>query len=586
MDVFAPTRDDGPMKQALRIGVSYLILAAAWIYFSDLAVERLVTDPASVREIQTWKGWGFVLASAGLLVFLIRREIGRVERGVTRLRALVEQSVAGIYLVRDGRFLYVNRAMAEIFGYGKEEMRQNVRVVDVVAEEDEDLVLNNLALREEGHEEDIHYRFTALHETGRTFGVEVHGTRVEWEGSPAVLGVLLDVSERERLERQVRASQRMETMGKLTGQIAHDFNNLLTGIIGPLDLCLDRLEEGSEERVEATEARQSAVRAADLSRKLLAFSRNRPTIPQIVDVNRVIRDLRALLERIVGSTVEIRFDLDPEECLVELDPTDLEQVLVNLVLNGGEAIESSGTVTLRTGRSRKPEVWKPGSSSNGEVWLEVEDDGAGMDREEQVRIFEPFFTSKPQGTGLGLSTVFGIVEQARGEIEVRSEPGAGTVFRLELPAAVGEPLETRAERSKESARLDGQGERVLVVDDEPAVLGVVERALERFGYEVLVAESAEEAEAIAASAGSPIDLLLTDIRLPDGVGPEVADRFAGSQPEGRVLYMSGFSDEEVADRLARTRDVRLIEKPFSIGELLDAVHDALANGERGGSRAS
>lgn len=559
-------RDEAPLRQALRIGLIYVLVSALWIYFSDLAVEQWIADPAAVRGAQTWKGWAFVFLSGLLIVYLVKRALDREHRTAERLHALLDQSLVGIYLIRGGRLLYANPRFAQLFGYGSAEtMVESVPVAELVAEDDRDLVLGNLALREQGRERDIRYRFTARRSDGERFEAEVHGTAVRWEGENAVLGVIIDVDERERLEEQVREAQRMEAMGKLTGQIAHDFNNFLTAIIGPLDLCVDRLPDGSEERKEAEEARRTAVRAADLSRKLLAFSKSRPSVPRVLDLGEKLEEMRPLLLRLVGSSVEVRVETADGPVRTEMDPSDLEQVVMNLALNAGEAIEGSGTVELRAGRVAGP--------APGQVWLEVQDDGTGMDAETQEQVFEPFFTTKPEGTGLGLASVRGIVEQMGGEVTVKSEEGAGTLFRVLLPEVESEP--EPEPRGPAPERTTGDGECVLVVEDEPAVRWTVTRALQRFGYRVLEAEDGETAIEIAGRADVRVDLLFTDVSLPDSVGPEVADRVAQLQPRARILFTSGFSDEEVSARLSGTPDVRIIEKPFRIDQLLRAVRDAL-----------
>lgn len=567
------------MRQALRIGLIYVVVSCVWIFFSDLAVERWIADPGAARQAQTWKGWAFVVFSGALIVYLVRRALAAEHRTAERLGVLLDQSLVGIYLIRDGRFLYVNSRFAEVYGYeSPEAVVESTEVADLVAPEDRNLVLGNLALRERGREREIRYRFTGRRSDGEHFEAEVHGTRVQWEGEAAVLGVMLEVDERQRLEERVKETQKLEAMGKLTGHIAHDFNNFLTAIIGPLDLCLDRLPEGSDERREAEEARRTAVRAADLSRKLLAFSRSRPSVPRVLDLVAKIDEMRPLLERFVGPSVDLRLDRADEPIRVNMDPSDVEQVVVNLVINAGEAIEGSGTVEVRVGRA--------GSSENGgpgQVWLEVEDDGVGMTAEEQARAFEPYFTTKQEGTGLGLSSVRGIVQQAGGEVSLRSEEGVGTVFRVLLKEVEAAPERPSPERP--SGPATGEGEQVLVVEDESAVRWTVTRALTRFGYRILEAGDGATALEVAGRDDVCIDLLFTDVSLPDLNGPDVAQRVSELQPQAAVLFTSGFSDQELSARLSDTPNVRILEKPFRIDELLEAVRGALTNGREQGTMA-
>lgn len=579
MPSLPPRRDQAPVRQALRIGLIYVVVSGLWIFFSDLAVEQWIADPEAIRQAQTWKGWAFVVLSGALIVYLVRRALVAEHRTAERLGALLDQSLVGIYLIRSGRFLYVNPRFAEVFGYDSPEaIVESAEVSDLVAPEDRDLVLGNLALRERGREQEIRYRFTARRSDGEHFDAEVHGTRVRWNGEAAVLGVMLEVDERQRLEERVKETQKLEAMGKLTGHIAHDFNNFLTAIIGPLDLCLDRLPEGTDQHQEVEEARRTAVRAADLSRKLLAFSRSRPSMPRVLDLGEKLDEMRPLLDRFVRPSVDLRVALPAEPIRVKMDPSDVEQVVVNLVLNAGEAIDGSGTVEVRVRRAGGSR-----SGGTGQVWLEVEDDGVGMSAEERVRAFEPFFTTKEEGTGLGLSSVRGIVEQAGGEVSLRSEEGVGTVFRVLLKEAEAPPERRSPERRPEPTM--GEGERVLVVEDESAVRWTVTRALNRFGYRVLEAEDGATALEIADRDDERIDLLFTDISLPDLNGPDVAERVIELQPQAAVLFTSGFSDQELSARLSETPDARILEKPFRIEELLEAVRGALASGRGRGAIA-
>lgn len=586
MNPFTTSAEESPFRRALRIGLIYLILSALWIYLSDAALARMVSDPVEIRRLQTAKGWAFVLVSSLLIIYLVYREIDRVRESGSRFRALVEQSLAGVYLIREGRFLYVNPKLADIFGYDVGEMVNSVSVLDVVAEQDREMVRANLALREDGQAEELHYRFTGVRDDREEIRVEVHGRRVSWEGEPAVLGTLLDVSGRERLEAQAREAHKLEALGTLTGQIAHDFNNYLTAVIGPLDLVLEELSVEGDVRADVEEARASASRAAALSRKLLAFSRNRPGIPRALDVNSMLREMDSLLDRLVGPGVTLSLDLASGPCTVKMDPSDLEQVVMNLVLNAAEAVEGRGSVMLRTGTLRGGGADRGEAAPGGQVWLEVEDDGAGMDEATRRRIFEPFFSTKSEGTGLGLSIVFGIVTRAEGTIEVRSETKEGTCFRLLIPESEEAPqhVSPRSEEDRAAAsRPLGAGETVLLVEDTGAVRRTLARALGRFGYDVLQAETVEEAVTLASAPGVGVDLVLTDVKLPDGLGPEVVERVSALHPEAGVLYVSGYSEREITDQIATDPVVRLLEKPFSVDALLRAVREALDGEGKGGS---
>lgn len=561
------------MSQALRIGLIYLGVSAAWIFLSDLVVWQWTTDPDTVRRIQTWKGLVFVLASAALIVWLVRRAMAQVEQGKERLRALLEQTLAGIYLIRDDRFLYVNRRLAETFGCTPEEMVEEWTVSEVVVPEDRERVLERLREREGGNAVEARYRFAIRRKDGERRRVEVHGKAVIWEGEPAVLGVLLDVTEREQLEHQLRKAQRMEALGHLTGQVAHDFNNFLTAIIAPLDLCMRDLPQGTQVLEEVTEAHETALHAAQLSQKLLTFSKHRPTRPEVVDIDEVLDGMAPLLHRLVGRGRELVLEIDRSGCAVEIDPSDVEQVVMNLVVNAAEAVGSDGQVEVRLGRGRPTLL----TDQAEVVVFEVVDDGPGISEELAAHLFEPFFTTKEEGTGLGLSTVFGVVAQAGGRIEVVPSD-VGAHFRVELPRAAARPKAVEAGHAP--APSPSGHETVLVVEDEAAVRNTISRALKRFGYRVVVAANGAEALRRAEETPDGIDLVLTDMQLPDGTGLEVARGLEASISDPRVLFMSGYSDDAFTDQLREGSVSDFLAKPFSVDELLNAVRDGLQGGGR------
>jgi len=561
------------VSQALRIGLIYLGVSAAWIFLSDLVVWQWTTDPDTVRRIQTWKGLVFVLASAALIVWLVRRAMAQVEQGKERLRALLEQTLAGIYLIRDDRFLYVNRRLAETFGCTPEEMVEEWTVSEVVVPEDRERVLERLREREGGNAVEARYRFAIRRKDGERRRVEVHGKAVIWEGEPAVLGVLLDVTEREQLEHQLRKAQRMEALGHLTGQVAHDFNNFLTAIIAPLDLCMRDLPQGTQVLEEVTEAHETALHAAQLSQKLLTFSKHRPTRPEVVDIDEVLDGMAPLLHRLVGRGRELVLEIDRSGCAVEIDPSDVEQVVMNLVVNAAEAVGSDGQVEVRLGRGRPTLL----TDQAEVVVFEVVDDGPGISEELAAHLFEPFFTTKEEGTGLGLSTVFGVVAQAGGRIEVVPSD-VGAHFRVELPRAAARPKAVEAGHAP--APSPSGHETVLVVEDEAAVRNTISRALKRFGYRVVVAANGAEALRRAEETPDGIDLVLTDMQLPDGTGLEVARGLEASISDPRVLFMSGYSDDAFTDQLREGSVSDFLAKPFSVDELLNAVRDGLQGGGR------
>jgi CheY-like chemotaxis protein len=368
----------------------------------------------------------------------------------------------------------------------------------------------------------------------------------------------------------------MEAVGRLAGGVAHDFNNLLTGIIGYADLLRSGLPADNELRADAEEVRKAADRAAALTRQLLAFSRRQVLQPQSLSLNEAVGEMERMLRRLIGEDVELVTDTDPDLGLVEADPGQIEQVIANLVVNARDAMPGGGRLILRTanvevdGHPRTEPQMRPGSY----VLLSVSDSGSGMDTETQSRMFEPFFTTKDvgKGTGLGLATVYGIVKQSGGYIWVTSAPRAGTTFDIFLPRA---ERTSRAESSGRPAlpRPARTGtETVLVVEDERLVRDLIARDLGERGYTVLTAENGAEALEIASGRSEPVDLVLTDVVMPELGGPELAARLTAEQPGLKVVYMTGYAERAVVGELAPWP---LLQKPFNVGALADTLREVL-----------
>lgn len=563
-------RHDAPLRASLRIAGLYLLACVPWILVSDGVVSR-IGDPSLTARLQTVKGLAFVAFSAILIFWLVRRELCRVREAHQREELLMDQELAGVYVIRDGRFLQVNRRLAAVFGRRPEEMVRDVTVAEVVAPEDRELVLERLRARQDGSSASLRYRFTGLRAGGAPVRVEVHGSRVTWEGRPAVMGILLDVTERERVEEQVLRAQRLEALGHLTGAVAHDFNNVLTALITPLDLALQELQPAHPVRMELLEARATAERAVSFSRQLLSFSRRRVHRRRPVELAAVVNAMQPMVARLAPPGVRLLRQGGDDGAVVEIDPAYLEQVLMNLVVNATEAVGEEGTIILRTGTLDR--------GGRGWAFLDVEDDGPGIEPDVRARLFEPFFTTKSRGTGLGLATVHGVVAQAAGEVEVESRPGAGSCFRVLLPlsdrpAEVDEAARAGGPEAKPAA---GRGEVVLLVEDEASVRRVTARALTRYGYRVVEAEDA--AAALRHMGSEPgVRLVLSDVGLPDMNGVALAQRLRALRPDVPVVFTSGHSDDTVMERLSTDRTARFLEKPYSVDGLLRCVAEALREG--------
>jgi two-component system, cell cycle sensor histidine kinase and response regulator CckA len=390
-----------------------------------------------------------------------------------------------------------------------------------------------------------------------------------------------------RLEQQFFQAQKMEAVGRLAGGVAHDFNNLLTAILGSTDLLLETLPADHPGREEALETRKAALRAADLTRQLLAFSRQQVLAPRVLSLNGVVADMDKMLRRLIGEDVELHTVLAEDLSAVRADPGQLEQVIVNLAVNARDAMPTGGKLTIETTNvtldepyAMAPTVVVPGAY----VMLAVSDTGTGMDAATQTRVFEPFFTTKPKGrgTGLGLATVYGIVKQSGGYIWVYSEPGRGTTFKIYLPR-VDTPVEPPTAVPVDTGSLRGT-ETILLVEDQEEVRKVTRRMLETRGYTVLVAASGQEAlrvgEALqgrrrADEPKGPIDLLVTDVVMPGMSGREVALLLAPSHPSMRVLYLSGYTDESIVHHGMLEPGIAFLQKPFTAEALARKVHEVL-----------
>ena len=378
-------------------------------------------------------------------------------------------------------------------------------------------------------------------------------------------------------EEQLRQVQKMEAIGLLAGGVAHDFNNLLSVILSYSELAQAAVD--CEEKIgeELQQIRLAAERAVELTRQLLAFSRRQVLEPRVVDLNQVIRRMDGMLRRIIGEHIELRTVCAREIGMVKVDPNQIEQVLMNLVVNARDAMPRGGRLVIETRRMFFDDLYVSehlGTTPGEHVMIAVSDSGIGMDRATQRRIFEPFFTTKElgKGTGLGLSTAFGIVKQSGGHIYVYSEPNRGTTFKIYLPR-------TDAEATKDAERkpaTDDRGnETVLLVEDDDQLRRVVAEVLEHKGYRVLVAPNAKEALAIAGAHLGPIDLLLTDLVLPMTSGADLARQIQSERASVRVLHMSGYTDETAYENGLLEAGGEFLEKPFTPDSLLRKVREVL-----------
>jgi nitrogen-specific signal transduction histidine kinase len=389
--------------------------------------------------------------------------------------------------------------------------------------------------------------------------------------------VVLETTERRQLEEQLLQAQKMEAVGRLAGGIAHDFNNILTAIKSYSELLIEDMATDNGRVEDVQEIREAADRAANLTRQLLAFSRQQMLRPRVLDLNSTVRDLKSMLDRLIGANIELKTRLSPDIGMITADPGQIEQVLVNLVVNASDAMTDGGRIDMETANVELDEEYARthvATPAGPYVMLCVSDTGHGMTREIQSRVFEPFFTTKEKGkgTGLGLSTVYGIVKQSGGSIWVYSEPGRGTTFKIYLPR-VNETADLPVAVPVTNGK--GGDETILLVEDEDAVREVASRILRRHGYTVVEARNGTDALRKFTEDGSEFDLIVTDIVMPEMGGLELAQRVREWTPNARILFTSGYTEDAVLRRNFLDPGAEFVEKPFTPSRLAQRTREVL-----------
>jgi len=476
------------------------------------------------------------------------------------------------------RFLEVNAAAVEHYGYSREEFL-GMRVTDIRPPDEVREGAEPARVEEERAAQVARRSGPWRHKTkdGRLIDVEVVAHDIEFGGRPGRLVVAHDVTERKRLEAQLLQSQKLEAIGQLAAGVAHDFNNLLNVITGYSHLLLRALPADGTEAGRVEQISRAADRGAALTRQLLAFSRRQVLEPRIVDLNAVLTEVQSMLRRLIGENIEIVTDLDPALGRVKADPCQMEQVLVNLAVNARDAMPQGGKLMLQTANvGANGACSNGGSAPRGHVGLLVSDTGHGMDAQTVSRIFEPFFTTKPRGrgTGLGLATVYGIIQQSGGHIEVESQVGHGTTFKIYMPR-VQQDAAAPQEGNARTAPSPRGTETILLVEDEAALRSLIRDILEESGYLVLEAADPEAGLFAASSHQGPIHLLVADVMLPQMSGSELAERLRAARTDVRVLFMSGYTDETVGQQTVNAPDTHFLPKPFTPPDLLRTVRVVL-----------
>ena len=500
-------------------------------------------------------------------------------RSEARFRAIVESSSDVMLLLsRHGVVLYASRSWCEdclTAGWEGRDLASLVEPAD--APRVRTLVESAAARPEESHRAEL--RLRTARGVARVFEA-LASSRLEDPELEAIVVTCRDVTERRSLEEQFLQVQKMDAVGRLAGGVAHDFNNLLSVILGYTSMLLESAPADHEDTADLREIHQAAGRAAELTRQLLAFSRKQVFELKLLDLNAVVTSMSRLLRALLGEDIELVLELDPTSGHVRADATQLEQVVLNLVVNARDAMPRGGRLSIETAAR---DLGEQGSATldlpqGRYVLLSVRDEGEGMDAETRARIFEPFFTTKDvgKGTGLGLSTVFGIVRQSGGTVAVDSEPGQGSTFRVYLPRAeVG--AETAAAKDCGPVSSSGPG-TILLVEDEEQVRRLALTILRRAGFRVLEAEGPTQALALAEAYTGRIDLVLTDVVMPEMNGREFVQALAPKLPDVRVLYMSGYTERAIVHRGVLEPGIAFLQKPVTPDRLLAAVRRAMDPG--------
>ncbi|HVL66126.1 MAG TPA: response regulator [Vicinamibacterales bacterium] len=558
---------------------AYVLLISAefrsdedWAYGLESGADGFLRTPVDPAVLTRTVGTFFHRRQAERRLHEERQAVdAAIRRSEQNWRGIFEHAPYGIFQVsHDGRILIANDALARLLGYASREALAGVMMHAFTV--DPEVTWPALVNRWTAAEPAPPVEATWRSRSGELALVELRGRRLD--GAEAVYEVFAsDLTVQRRLEHEFRQAQKMEAVGRLAGGIAHDFNNLLTAILGYADLAIDQAASTPMVR-DLQEIRQAAQRAASLTQQLLAFSRRQVLTLRPVCLNGVIDGMQQMLGRIIGEDIHIEWSPGASLPHITADAVQLEQVLLNLAVNARDAMPCGGRLTIRT----SVEVLRTGSFAGFAtvpgtyVRLDVRDTGEGMDAATQARIFEPFFTTKVQGkgTGLGLSTVYGIVKQLSGYIDVSSSPGEGSTFSLFFPASAGAAVPAGAVEVPAAATAGG--ECVLLVEDEDVLRKLTRSVLARQGYQVIDAPGPAEAIAAAAERPGMIDLILTDVMMPHMRGWEMVDVLQRTQPQARVLYISGYVDEiETAGDRVRP----LLAKPFKPRDLLAEIRRVL-----------
>lgn len=581
-------------KEICKIVIIYALFGCGWIYCSDTAVGWFVLDPEMMTKVSISKGLLFILATSVLLYYLIARlrvqtnqSMDALSESEQRLHFLVKNSSDSLVILNaDGSQRYVSPGAERITGFPTAELEG--RPLDTLIHPD-DMDAIRAAWNEavEHPEKTVTVQYRHVHKTrGWVYSEAIAQSFLHEPAINGVIASVRDITERKKseeehakLQTQLTQSLKMESVGRLAGGMAHDFNNMLTVILGYTEMALARLDPGQPLHANLTDIHRAAERSAELTQQLLAFARKQTVAPQVLDLNQVVEGMLKMLRPLIGENIELTWLPGENSGLVRVDPSQIDQILANLCVNARDAIGDTGRISIETA----PVALDAAACSlahvdcvPGEyVRLSVNDNGCGMDAEILSHLFEPFFTTKAtgKGTGLGLATVYGIVKQNNGCIQVDSEPGRGTAIKVFLPrhTVEGEQIVRTS-----IARPDVNGhETILLVEDEPMILEMSAMMLAQLGYVVLSAATPGEAIQLAREHAGAISLLMTDVVMPEMNGRTLAKHLIARYPELKCLFMSGYTADVIAFHGVLDEGVHFIQKPFTMPVLAAKIREVL-----------
>ena len=580
-------------KEIYKVVIVYAMFGCAWIYLSDTVLNWFIKDPNVITRLSLVKGLLFIVATSVLLYFLIARLSSKIKQSTSALREseellhfLIKNSLDTLVVIdADGHQRYVSSGAERVFGFLISELEG--RALDTIIHPD-DLEGINYAWKEalEHPEKTVTVQYRHIHKDKDWVFVEAVAQNFLLE--PAVNGIIAsvrDITERRRVEaeteklhKQLTQAQKMESVGRLSGGVAHDFNNMLGVILGYSEMALRNMEEDQLLHSALRGIQQAALRSSGLTKQLLAFARKQTVSPKILDLNIAVESMLEMLKRLIGEDIDLVWLPDKDLWAIKMDPSQIDQIMANLCVNARDAIEDTGKVTIETNNTLIEETdltahpyFVPGKY----VLLTISDDGCGMDHETLSRLFEPFFTTKKigVGTGLGLSTTYGIVKQNKGFIIVHSEPGQGTTFKIYLPCYKAKDIHIPERVAAESAGF-GQ-ETILLVEDESMILEMTTMMLKQLGYLVLPASTPGEAICLAHDHAGEINLLMTDVVMPEMNGRDLAKNLLSLYPDLKRLFMSGYTSDVIAHHGVLEEGVNFIQKPFTMNDLASKVREVI-----------